>query len=541
MRNCAVSTALVSRPEGALMKLLCTIVNGVSDTHFHTRLRYILLTVLAVPAVVYMGIFTVAAQEVIAEPIEQESEHNNLVRIFGGDAVVDYGESLNDAVVIGGNAVVNGSVNQDLVVIGGNLELGSHVDGDVVVIGGKAVFKDGASVKGDLVTIGVENVYIQKVAVSGDKVIIAPWANGVTDRLMKYVKNCILKGRFFAFSEPWSMVVLGGIIILMLLLAVIFPNALAKSVLVMEQRIFSALLIGILVPVIIGPVFIALAITVIGIPAIPALLLTLKGATLVGIFAICAHVGKQIVHIFSASAKLPLIGSALIGCVILSAVMTLPYIGGFISIAISSIGVGAAIIAIYEIIRNSCPKCATASASAIAQTVNENPVKDDVVDNKNNMTSVIEAAATPLSSSVQGTESLRHGATFFQRLGAATIDCILVMIIIGIVCEPFTSIGSDPDMCGSVKFMLLLVYLVSMWAWKQTTIGMIIFGLKIYRQDLRPVNFGVALIRALALILSIVPLGLGFLWIIWDEQHQGWHDKIAGTVICKVPEKMSLF
>jgi uncharacterized RDD family membrane protein YckC len=44
-----------------------------------------------------------------------------------------------------------------------------------------------------------------------------------------------------------------------------------------------------------------------------------------------------------------------------------------------------------------------------------------------------------------------------------------------------------------------------------------------------------ALLRYLGYFLSILPLGLGFLWIAWDARKQGWHDKLAGTVVIATP------
>jgi uncharacterized RDD family membrane protein YckC len=39
------------------------------------------------------------------------------------------------------------------------------------------------------------------------------------------------------------------------------------------------------------------------------------------------------------------------------------------------------------------------------------------------------------------------------------------------------------------------------------------------------------LVRYLGYFPSTICLGLGFFWIIWDEKHQGWHDKLARTVV----------
>ncbi len=45
-----------------------------------------------------------------------------------------------------------------------------------------------------------------------------------------------------------------------------------------------------------------------------------------------------------------------------------------------------------------------------------------------------------------------------------------------------------------------------------------------------------ALLRYIGYYLSALPLGLGFLWMVWDKRKQGWHDKIAGTVVIKHDE-----
>ena len=65
-------------------------------------------------------------------------------------------------------------------------------------------------------------------------------------------------------------------------------------------------------------------------------------------------------------------------------------------------------------------------------------------------------------------------------------------------------------------------------------------GLKVVRLDGQPVTFVVALVRALACLLSMFVFFLGFLWIAWDREKQGWHDKIAGTVVVRLSKNMPL-
>jgi uncharacterized RDD family membrane protein YckC len=113
-------------------------------------------------------------------------------------------------------------------------------------------------------------------------------------------------------------------------------------------------------------------------------------------------------------------------------------------------------------------------------------------------------------------------------MGAAFLD----MVIVGI----FGGLAHFPPL----GMLIALAYFAGMWAWKQTTIGGIVLGLKVVRVDGRPVSFVTALVRALGAVLSVIVFFLGILWIGWDVEKQGWHDKIAGTVIVRMPKGMPL-
>ena len=46
-----------------------------------------------------------------------------------------------------------------------------------------------------------------------------------------------------------------------------------------------------------------------------------------------------------------------------------------------------------------------------------------------------------------------------------------------------------------------------------------------------------SVIRYIGYYVSLLPLGLGFLWVLWDTKKQGWHDKMAGTVVIRPKNK----
>ena len=91
-----------------------------------------------------------------------------------------------------------------------------------------------------------------------------------------------------------------------------------------------------------------------------------------------------------------------------------------------------------------------------------------------------------------------------------------------------------------MELLTLAAYGAVMWKLKGTTIGGIVFSLKVVRVDGRPIDCATANVRALGCFLSLAVVGLGFLWIVFDDGKQAWHDKIAGTVVVRVPKGVPL-
>ena len=72
------------------------------------------------------------------------------------------------------------------------------------------------------------------------------------------------------------------------------------------------------------------------------------------------------------------------------------------------------------------------------------------------------------------------------------------------------------------------------WIKFQATPGKMLIASKIV--DARtgnPPTKGQYVGRYLAYFISLLPLGLGFFWVAFDKRKQGWHDKLAGTVVIR--------
>jgi uncharacterized RDD family membrane protein YckC len=63
------------------------------------------------------------------------------------------------------------------------------------------------------------------------------------------------------------------------------------------------------------------------------------------------------------------------------------------------------------------------------------------------------------------------------------------------------------------------------------TLGMAVAGLRVVRVDGTPATWGGALARVLALPLSFLTLGIGFLLIVIRSDHRALHDLIGGTAV----------
>ncbi len=79
------------------------------------------------------------------------------------------------------------------------------------------------------------------------------------------------------------------------------------------------------------------------------------------------------------------------------------------------------------------------------------------------------------------------------------------------------------------------LYFAGLWSWRGQTVGMMAVHIKVAARDHRRLSFGRALARTLAFPLSVLPLGLGLLPILFDHESRALHDYLAGSVVLELP------
>jgi uncharacterized RDD family membrane protein YckC len=130
---------------------------------------------------------------------------------------------------------------------------------------------------------------------------------------------------------------------------------------------------------------------------------------------------------------------------------------------------------------------------------------------------------------------------FWARSGAAIIDTLLICII---VLPILTAVYGAANWSGErlihgpvdflVSWIAPAVAVVLFWIARQATPGKMAIGERIVdaKTGQKPAT-GRLVIRYLGYYVAMFPLFIGILWVAFDPRKQGWHDKLAGTVVVR--------
>ncbi|MFO7661248.1 MAG: RDD family protein [Chloroflexota bacterium] len=156
-------------------------------------------------------------------------------------------------------------------------------------------------------------------------------------------------------------------------------------------------------------------------------------------------------------------------------------------------------------------------------------------------------------------------AGFISRLIGFFIDLIILILSLSLTTtfisafidlfnlQPFFSQVFNNDdairivtggLAALAGISFVVVYGVLFWSLSGQTLGDFLVGVRVIRSNGSRVSFGRSVLRIIGAYISGIVVFLGFLWALWDPRHQGWHDKLAGTVVVydwpAVPDELFL-
>jgi uncharacterized RDD family membrane protein YckC/cytoskeletal protein CcmA (bactofilin family) len=472
---------------------------------------------------------------------------DSVVSIFGSST--SEGEA-DDVVSVLGNTRVTGPVHGNAVAVLGNLYVDSKVDGDAVAVLGSVQLGPHAQIEGD-VTAALGRVHhAPESIIRGNVNDVFVGDFGDMDGLHTWLRRCLFEGRPLAFVSgiEWAWGIAFVFLILYVFLALVFRSGISQCINTLETQpghsALAALLTMLLAPVLL----VLLCITVIGIAAVPFVVITLFCVSLFGKAVVLAWMGHRVVGHRSGSGSHPAV-AVLVGGAIALLLYCIPVVGLLTYKLLGFFGVGAVV---YTLLMGQ-----RARQAARAERVNGDRAYRGAA-----QAAAADAGAAVAAAAVAGAGEAAPGAAgaqaaaapaastgnapgtaqpepppqvlaalpragFWLRIGALLIDVLLIGLL--------THLGPFHHH-SNLHLLVLAVYGACMWKLRGSTVGGIVCDLRVVRVDGRPIEWDTAIVRALGCFLSLAVCGLGFIWIAFDQNHQAWHDKIAGTVVVRVPK-----
>ncbi len=447
----------------------------------------------------------------------------DVVSVFG-DTTVN-GPVQDSAVAVLGNVSVNADVSQDVVAVLGGVTLGpnAHVHGHVVSIMG-TVTEDPAAV----VDQGVERVLPENFAT----------ALGIRN----WVGHGLLMARPLVIGPglSWLWYISFGLLAIYTLLALLFRDATEQCITTLSEHPGKSLITAILAVLLTPLMMLLLTITVVGILVIPIAIATLICAAIFGKTTVLGWIGSRCFGLRPGQAAPHPALAVIVGGLLVMLAYLVPFLGFVLFILIGMLGYGAVLYTIINHIRRSTsgtavPGAAIPGGAAPSAAFAHEPAAAAAPEATAAPEAAAAAAGGPgLSSGAPSAAPLPLStyprAGFWIRMGALFIDAIIIWAVVRLLLS-FPQEGSN-----RIGVIALAVYGAIMWKVKGTTMGGIVCNLHVVRVDSRPLDWPTVCVRALGCVLSLCALGLGFFWIAVDAGKQAWHDKLAGTIVVRVPK-----
>jgi hypothetical protein len=423
--------------------------------------------------------------------------------VTGRTYVLRAGESAEgDVVVIHGHARIEGVIDGDLSLIGSDAQVSGTVNGDMVAVASKVRFEPGAVVNGDFSSVISAVEHDDQLHVNGSRCNLDFLPTGAAVNLGEWLNGTIFFLRPMSpdsfISWFWALLVLG----LCLAVGHFFPKPVAETGSILRGRAPASFLCGLAIIPAAALLCFLLLMTVIGAVAIPLILAAVLAFALVGNAVVFQQIGQRIAPGMSTQ-KYPTLLWIALGAVVCWVLYCIPVIGFLAGSIVLLAGLGSFTLYLLDRSKNRVP---------VAQLTG-------------GTTAPVEPAKPVTPSAPPGTAStlvrVTPSAPFWPRLGANAIDLVIIIALLS-----FFHVHR-------VILPAWVIYRFAMYVWRSATIGEMALNLRVQRFDgtLISGDYGTAMVRALSSLLSLLPLGLGFFWTLFDPARETWHDKITNTQV----------
>ena len=126
-------------------------------------------------------------------------------------------------------------------------------------------------------------------------------------------------------------------------------------------------------------------------------------------------------------------------------------------------------------------------------------------------------------------------ASPFKRLYAFGIDVLALYVLIVATKRIFGDTLWHPDAAPQDIFIILAYFILPTGLFGRTP-GKWVAGVRVVDTEGHTPGVAVSIPREMVgRWVSILAFGIGLAWVVFDKRRQGWHDKIAGTLVINTP------
>lgn len=484
--------------------------------------------------------------------VQANTERDSVVAVFGSAS--NYGTAHGDVVSVFGDTTVEGPAEGGAVAVMGNVTVNADVSGDVVAVMGSVTLGPNAHVHGQVVSVmGTVNQDPAAIVEHGiDRVMPGNFTSAQS--LRTWVGHGLLLGRPLVIGSgmQWLWGFSFALLALYTILALLFRDAADHCIATLNANPGKSFVTAILAVLLTPLMMLLLVITVVGIPVIPIFLVTLFIAGVFGKATVLGWIGSRCLGMRAGQTTVHPAIAVLMGGILVMLAYLVPILGFVLYIILSMIGYGAVLYALLNRFRRStsggpqpsatapaggASQAYAAAGASAASTASSAGSAEPQPQASNAEADAAQSGAgtAPASEPVPDAVAPLPASTlprpgFWVRIGALFIDSVIIGFLVPLL------VGWHSFEGNRLFLLALAVYGAVMWKVKGTTIGGIVFDLRVVRLDSRALDWPTVCVRSLGCILSVCALGLGFLWIGIDPGKQAWHDKLAGTIVVRVPK-----
>ncbi len=526
---------------------------------------------------------------------------NDAVAVMGDNTI--NGQVNHDAVAVMGDLAVKGHVDHDAVAVMGDHTINGRVDHDAVAVMGDLTLGPKAWIGHDAVCVGGQLHKDPHAHVGGQTVrqsFLGANLGHLGRHLGPWWRDGLGRCRVISFRQDLAWTWIGGLLGLGLcaLMGLAMPGPTKTCGDLLAHRPGRVILTGFLTLLALPFLFVLLCASLVGLPvAFMVLPVALVLFTTFGAASIYALVGRSI-----SQDRLHPAAAILAGGVVFLAIYAVPVLGLPVFLLMGFLGLGCAVSAVFTSRRPAArpphsagptsaapmassplvsPAIPTASATpapgspgvSAGPAIEMPPPPAAMPETATPLTipsspeaaipppiSVSPATGTPppaapaMAATAPASVSAPAGpitadlerAGFWIRTLALAIDWIVVAVVWHLLGDffrpalwffPLHRIVYDGD---HTSLLVIAAYAAVLWKVKGSTVGGLICNLHVVRLDGRPIDWPTAVVRALGCFLSLIAVGLGFIWVAFDPERQSWHDKIAGTTVVYTRARRSL-